>query len=364
MDRAKIDNALQNERKKYLGYEDTTNVSELESLYLRIAKEIPEDLDSQPLVIAMEECGELSQAIAKGIRGKADPIHLAEEIADVSIIIDYVKKTWDINDDDIKIIRALKLEQLEGIVTRLQTEYKSKLSALSMMDTFTTLREMTYDGFIDIYMKQRASVPPAIVPLDSKCGIAAAFVDAHWRATPQINENGIRVLQGALKTIKIRSRSLTTYVGSTDYEPTPVGDQLSDYHKVLYTSYQIEALIWILAMTFRRFSVLNAWVGDETEYTGRPETLYEFAGIVSSSVHTMGVRIREFIDYAEYNAVTVSGASGIRRVLNDALSAITWFKNNAFSDIDRLYGEAATWTQLTELTKAMKGDDSNAGGSV
>lgn len=39
-------------------------------------------------IVAMEELGELIQEVSKQLRGKGDPEHLAEEIADVKIMLD------------------------------------------------------------------------------------------------------------------------------------------------------------------------------------------------------------------------------------------------------------------------------------
>lgn len=39
-------------------------------------------------IVAMEELGELIQEISKQLRGKGDPEHMAEEIADVRIMLD------------------------------------------------------------------------------------------------------------------------------------------------------------------------------------------------------------------------------------------------------------------------------------
>ncbi|MCM1220247.1 MAG: hypothetical protein NC548_37735 [Lachnospiraceae bacterium] len=364
MDRSKIDNALKNEREKYLRYEEITDVSALESLYLRIAKEIPEDLDSQPLVIAMEECGELSQAIAKGIRGKADPVHLAEEIADVSIIIDYVKKTWEISDEDIEIIRALKLEQLEGIVARLQTEYGSKLSPLSMMDTFTTLRKMDYDGFINAWTSRVGAIHE-IVTLDQKCCTADAFVEVHWRKTPQINEDGLNVIRGTMKTITLRARSMELYTTKLNDDAVRLDNEDSVRTKLLWATYQIDALIWVLALTFARFSVLNAWVGDEmiSDIISTKEPVTH-ATYTARFIDGLRARVREFIDGAEYNEPTVTVSTNIRKALNEALSAIKSFEYLVFSEIERTDAESATWKQLMKLIDTMKGDDSDAGGSV
>lgn len=357
MDRKKIDNALQNERKKYLEFEDTHDIPGLESLYLKIAKETPEDLDSQPLVIAMEECGELSQAIAKGIRGKADVVNLAEEIADVSIIIDYVKATWNISDDDIKIIRALKLEQLEGIVNRLHTEHKTKLSDLSMMDAFTTLKYMTYDSFFKEYRARINELDTynsiILIGLNTKIQFSSAFVDAHWEATSQITENGLTVLRGTMETMKTRAHNLASYMELINNEPAFP----DNYIKVLWSVYQIDVLIWIIAMTFRRFSVLNAWVGNCDYTPTEHETLDEYVGFLSSNIHALEISIAEFIDYAEYNGLTVTTASNIRKVLNDALSAVINFENKMFNETERNKGETATWIQLGKLIKMMRGDD-------
>lgn len=365
MNRDKIDNALQNERKKYLDYESNHDVTGLESLYLRIAKEIPEDLDSQPLVIAMEECGELSQAIAKGIRGKADVTHLAEEIADVSVIIDYVKLTWGISDEDIQIIRALKLEQLEGIVTRLQTEYQSKLSPLNMMNAFTTLREMTYEGFLYEHQSSEQTSVSAL-GIDVRSSIANAFVEVHWRTTPQIIEDGLDVLKGTLKTMKIRAKNLLTYIErSVDCNNA---SEIIPLSKFLWAVSQIDILIWITAMVLRRFNILNAWVGDDC-YDIRSDHFEEVSSIRSghdiyNNVHKLVTRIEEFIDYGQYNNVTVFDAKVIRTKLNDVLNSVIDFEVALFHTDERIRGDVATWNQLKKLVEMMKRGDEDEGGTV
>lgn len=52
-------------------------------------------------LIAMEECSELIQAISKAKRGKLDKDNLTEEIADVLICIDWIKRIYDIKDNEI-----------------------------------------------------------------------------------------------------------------------------------------------------------------------------------------------------------------------------------------------------------------------
>ncbi len=54
------------------------------------------------LIIATEECCELVQAITKLMRGSVKNIdNLAEEIADVTICIDWVKRIYGIKESDV-----------------------------------------------------------------------------------------------------------------------------------------------------------------------------------------------------------------------------------------------------------------------
>ena len=55
----------------------------------------------QCTLIAMEECGELIQAISKAKRGKLDKDNLTEEIADVLISIHWLQKIYNITMRDI-----------------------------------------------------------------------------------------------------------------------------------------------------------------------------------------------------------------------------------------------------------------------
>ena len=65
--------------------------------YLRATKNHSE----QCTLIAMEECGELIQAISKAKRGKLDKDNLTEEIADVLISIHWLQKIYNITMRDI-----------------------------------------------------------------------------------------------------------------------------------------------------------------------------------------------------------------------------------------------------------------------
>lgn len=72
------------------------------------------EIGEEMLVIAMEELAELSQATSKLKRGKADLDNLAEEIADVIICTEAIKKIGGITETsiekwiDFKLDRAMK----------------------------------------------------------------------------------------------------------------------------------------------------------------------------------------------------------------------------------------------------------------
>lgn len=69
-------------------------------------------------VVCMEELAELTQQVSKQLRGKGDKNHLAEEMADVYICLDMLKKMYNIDP-----------EQLEDEIWRklARTEYRIKI---------------------------------------------------------------------------------------------------------------------------------------------------------------------------------------------------------------------------------------------
>ena len=68
---------------------------------------------SMNMIIAMEELSELQKEISKYLRGKGDTISLIEEIADVTIMLKYIKMIANIDDDDINKAINVKLDRLE-----------------------------------------------------------------------------------------------------------------------------------------------------------------------------------------------------------------------------------------------------------
>lgn len=77
-------------------------------------QEVLDVLGKDALVIAMEELAELSQAISKVYRGKGNMDNLAEEIADVMIVLDWVKTYTDISYEAIDSYYINKLNRIDS----------------------------------------------------------------------------------------------------------------------------------------------------------------------------------------------------------------------------------------------------------
>lgn len=68
------------------------------------------------LVIAMEELNELGQQISKVLRGKLDKSHLIEEVADVTIALQYVKQICDISETELNNAIQYKIKRLDDTI--------------------------------------------------------------------------------------------------------------------------------------------------------------------------------------------------------------------------------------------------------
>lgn len=61
--------------------------------------------------VCMEELAELTQQISKQLRGKGDKAHLAEEIADVYICLDMLRKMYGVDREVLAGIISAKLDR-------------------------------------------------------------------------------------------------------------------------------------------------------------------------------------------------------------------------------------------------------------
>lgn len=66
------------------------------------------------LDVAIEEMAELTKEIVKHKRGKNNHIELAEEIADVYIMLEQVKIACDITDHEVNIFIQQKIQRLKN----------------------------------------------------------------------------------------------------------------------------------------------------------------------------------------------------------------------------------------------------------
>lgn len=70
-------------------------------------------LGKECLMISVEECAELQQAVSKLYRNKQDLKNLTEEMADVLICIQYIMKGTGIEESDIQHWIDYKLKRCE-----------------------------------------------------------------------------------------------------------------------------------------------------------------------------------------------------------------------------------------------------------
>ena len=69
--------------------------------------------DTAQLVVAVEELSELTKEITKCLRSKGNIDHLAEEVADVEIMVEQVKLIFNVQ-DKVEVARQIKLQRLEN----------------------------------------------------------------------------------------------------------------------------------------------------------------------------------------------------------------------------------------------------------
>lgn len=70
--------------------------------------------DFHNTVIVIEELAELAQELSKALREKGDINAILEELADVSIGVDYVKEIFDITDKELDYARSIKMMELNN----------------------------------------------------------------------------------------------------------------------------------------------------------------------------------------------------------------------------------------------------------
>ncbi|MCU9808349.1 hypothetical protein LEQ06_09335 [Paraclostridium sp. AKS46] len=74
--------------------------------------------DTEDLVVAMEELSELQKEISKALRDRADINNITEEIADVEIVIEKLKKQLNISNYNIEKWKRFKKKELKTFTTK------------------------------------------------------------------------------------------------------------------------------------------------------------------------------------------------------------------------------------------------------
>jgi hypothetical protein len=62
-------------------------------------------------IVAIEELSELQKELTKDLRGNANDEHIAEEMADVEIMLEQLKIMYD-NDEEVKRYKELKISRI------------------------------------------------------------------------------------------------------------------------------------------------------------------------------------------------------------------------------------------------------------
>ena len=63
--------------------------------------------------VAIEELAELTKELTKAIRNKISTAHICEEIADVEICLEQIKRTIPRSKEQIQLFKEFKLKRLE-----------------------------------------------------------------------------------------------------------------------------------------------------------------------------------------------------------------------------------------------------------
>lgn len=80
------------------------------------------------LIVALEEMSELQKEITKALRGDLNPMHLAEELADATIMLEQVRQIFDINEP--------VCEMMDSKILRLQKNIKKEQDRIALRRSF------------------------------------------------------------------------------------------------------------------------------------------------------------------------------------------------------------------------------------
>lgn len=80
------------------------------------------------LIVALEEMSELQKEITKALRGDLNPLHLAEEVADATIMLEQLRQIFNINDP--------VCEMMDNKIIRLRNNIKKEQARIALRRSF------------------------------------------------------------------------------------------------------------------------------------------------------------------------------------------------------------------------------------
>lgn len=84
------------------------------------------------LIVALEEMAELQKEITKALRGDLNPLHLAEEVADATIMLEQLRQIFNINEP--------VCEMMDRKIMRLRCRIENTKKSREDMHTIAELR--------------------------------------------------------------------------------------------------------------------------------------------------------------------------------------------------------------------------------
>ena len=80
------------------------------------------------LIVALEEMSELQKEITKALRGDLNQMHLAEELADATIMLEQVRQMFNLNEP--------VCEMMDSKILRLQKNIKKEQDRIALRRSF------------------------------------------------------------------------------------------------------------------------------------------------------------------------------------------------------------------------------------
>lgn len=80
------------------------------------------------LIVAVEEMSEVQKEITKALRGNLDRMHLAEEVADATIMLEQLRQIFDINEP--------VCEMMDSKILRLRSDIEKEQARIALRHSF------------------------------------------------------------------------------------------------------------------------------------------------------------------------------------------------------------------------------------